>query len=112
DDVFGEAAVGGEAAGAVALGDAAVVQARGVHAEDAVLATAAPFVDLARDAVPDAQLVDGLSQRHHRACPLVARGELAEGRLVGKRVRLDLEIGAAGPAHRDPHQDLARPGPG
>ena len=53
DRVFGEAAIGAEPVGAMALGAKAVVEARGVHALAAALAAAAPGMDLDGDAVAD-----------------------------------------------------------
>src|SRR6185369_2334921 len=62
DGILGEPAVSGEAVRAVTLVDLAIVepivQARRVHAHAAALALAATGVDLHRDAVADAELVD------------------------------------------------------
>ena len=74
DLVFAEAAVGGEAVGAVALVDVAVIEpvvvAGGVHALAAALALAAAGVDLHRDALADLVFVDAGPERR-RPCPCI-----------------------------------------
>ncbi len=67
DLIFAEAAVGGEAVGAVALVDVAVIEAvvvaRRVHALAAALALAATGVDLHRDALADLVFIDAGAER-------------------------------------------------
>ena len=80
DGVFGEAAVGGEAVGAMALVGLPIVQARGVHALAAALALAAAGMDFHADAFADLELVDVGSERGDRAHIFMARREiLVEG---------------------------------
>ena len=85
----------------MAFGDVAVVQTGGVHAEDAIFATATAFVGLDGDAVPDSQLVDVWAEGHHGAGPFVTWRELSEWRLCRKRMRLNLEVGSTRAAHGD-----------
>src|SRR3954468_13197859 len=116
DLVLAEAAVGGEAVGAVALVDVAVVLAvvvaGGVHALTAALALAAPRVDLHRDALPDLELVDARTEGHDRAHVLVAGREvLVEGQaaldLRRQPVLDDLQVGGADGDAVDAHEDLS-----
>ena len=80
DGVFGKAAIGGKAVGAMALVGLSVVQARGVHALAAALALAAAGMDLDADALADPELVDVRSERRDRPHIFVARREiLVEG---------------------------------
>jgi hypothetical protein len=81
---LGEAAVAGEALGAVALGEVAVVEARRVPALDAVLAAVAALVHLDGHAIADPELVDTGPQRGHGPGIFVTHHELA-GRLPLKR---------------------------
>ena len=107
EHVLGEAAVGGQAAGAMAFGSVAVIQARGVHAEQAVVAAATAFVGFDGYPVARREFVDVLAEGDHGAGPLVAGCELAERRLRRVGLGLDLEIGAAHAAHRDFDEHLA-----
>src|SRR5262249_46694093 len=56
--VLGEAAVDGQAAGAMPLGDFAVIQARRVHAQQAVVTPSAAFVSFDGHPVTCSELVD------------------------------------------------------
>ena len=89
DLIFAEAAVGGEAVGAVALVDLAVIEAvvvaRGVHALAAALALAAAGMDFDSDALADRELVDAGSERDDRAHIFVAGREI----LVERQAALD-----------------------
>ena len=88
DLVFAEAAVGGEAVGAVALVDVAVVEAvivaGGVHALAAALALAAAGMDFDGDALADRKLVDAGSERDDRAHIFVAGREILVERLAAQ----------------------------
>ncbi len=89
DLVFAEAAVGGEAVGAVALVDVAVVEpvvvAGGVHALAAALALAAAGMDLDGHALADLVLVDARPERDDRAHVFMAGREV----LVVRHAALD-----------------------
>ena len=115
DLIFAEAAVGGEAVGAVAFVHVAVIEpvvvAGGVHALAAALALAAAGVDLDGDALADLVFVDARPERDHGAHIFVAGGEVlvvrhaAEDR--GRRSVIDdLEIGRADRDRVDAHQHL------
>ena len=115
DLVLAEAAVGGEAVGAMALVDVAVVQAvvvaGGVHALAAALALAAAGVDFHRDALADLVFVDAGAERHHGAHVFVAGREVLVERHAaldrGRRTVIDdLEIGRADRHRVDAHQHL------
>ena len=115
DLVFAEAAVGGEAVGAVALVDVAVVEpvvvAGGVHALAAALALAAAGMDLDRHALADLVFVDAGAERRDRAHVFMAgRQVLVERHAAlnrgGRAVRDDLEIGRADRDRVDAHQHL------
>ena len=108
DRVLGEAAVAGQPLGAVALGQVAVVQARGVPALDAVLAALAALVHLDGHAVADLELVHARPQRRHRSRILVAHDELARG-LAQELPVQDLHVGPADGRDVDLEQHLARP---
>ena len=115
DLVLAEAAVGGEAVGAMALVDVAVVEAvvvaRGIHALAAALALAAAGVNFHRDALADLVFVDAGTLRHHRAHVLMARRPV----LVERQAALDqrrrpvgdhVEVGGADRDRIDAHQHL------
>ena len=113
DLVFAEAAVGGEAVGAVALVDVAVVQAvvvaGRVHAFAAALALAAAGVDFHRHPLADPVFVDAGAERRHGAHIFVAGREVLVERqptLDGCRRAVidDLEIGGADRHRVDAHQ--------
>jgi hypothetical protein len=115
DLILAEAAIGGEAVGAMALIDIAVIEsvvvARGVHARTAALALATAGVNLDRDALADLVLVDARAERHHRAHIFMAGREvLVERHAAQKRCRRpvidDFEIGGADSDRIDPHQHL------
>ncbi len=115
DGVLGEAAVGGEAVGAVTLVVTlvvqAVVEAGGVHPLPAPLAAPASGMDLHGDAVPDLVLVDARPELDDGAHVLVARGEiLVEGGAALDDGRQsfgdDLHVGPADRDRVNPHQDL------
>ena len=115
DLVLAEAAVGGEAVGAVALVDVAVIEAvvvaRGVHALAAALALAAAGVDFDRHALADLVFVDAGAERHDRAHVFVAGREVLVERHAaldrGRRAVIDdLEIGGADRDRIDAHQHL------
>src|SRR5262245_36186436 len=114
--VLGEPAVAGEPLRAVPLGDVAVVQAGGVPALDTVLAAVAALVDLDRDAIADAELVDTRTERGDGAGVLVAHHEAA-GRLALQRAVQHLHVGAADRRDLDLQQHFtrarlgSRPGP-
>src|SRR5262245_11832804 len=76
DLIFAEAAVGGEAVGAVTFVDVAVVEAvvvtGGVHALAAALALAAAGMNLDGHALADPVFVDARAERDHRAHIFVA----------------------------------------
>ena len=100
DGIFGKAAIGGKAVGAMAFSGFAVVEARGVHALPAALALAAAGMDLDADALADPEFVDIRSERRDRAHIFVARREiLVEGQAAqDARWRAgvdDLKIGRA-----------------
>ena len=73
DRVFGEAAIGGEAVGAMAFRAIAVIEARGVHAFAAARAAAAAGMHLDRDAIADLELVDRRAELHDGAHIFMAR---------------------------------------
>ena len=113
DLIFAKAAVGGEAVGAMALVDVAVIEAvvvaRGVHALAAALALAAAGMDLDGDALADRQFVDAGTERHHGAHIFVARREILVERLAAEDHRRraefdDLEVGGADRDRVDAHQ--------
>ena len=106
--VLGKAAVDSHPRSAVTFLNVAVVQTRRVHAQHAVVAAATATMRLDGDALANGQLVHALTERRHGAGPLVARREFPKWRLVRERMRLQFQIRAAGPAHRNPDQDLAR----
>ncbi len=115
DLVFAEAAIGGEAVGAMALVDVAVVEpvvvAGGVHAFAAALALAAAGVNLDRHALADLVFVDAGPERDHRAHVFVSGREvLVEGEAALDRCRRtvidDLEIGRADRHCVDAHEHL------
>ena len=113
--VFAKSAVGGEAVGAVALVDGAVVEpvvvARGVHARAAALALAAARVDLDSDALADFVLVNAGPERRDRAHVFMAGREVFVERHAalnhcGRAVRDDFQIGRADRDGVDAHQHL------
>ena len=115
DGVFGEAAIGGEAVGAMALVHLAVVQAvveaGGVHALAAALALAAAGMDLHGDALADAILVHARAERRDGAHVFVAGREVLVERLAAadhrrRTVRDDLQVGGADRHGIDAHQHL------
>ena len=115
DLVFAEAAVGGEAVGAVALVDVAVIEpvvvARRVHALAAALALAAAGVDFDGDALADLVFVDAGAERRDRAHIFVAGGEILVERHAaqdrGRRAVIDdLQVGGADRHRIDAHQHL------
>src|SRR6185437_9333620 len=113
DGVLGEAAIGGEAVGAVALLRLAVIEARGVHALAAALAAAAAGMHLDGDAIAHLILVDGGPEFYHGAHVFVAGREiLVEGQaaldLRRDAVADDLEVGGAHSNGVDAHQHLGR----
>jgi hypothetical protein len=65
--VFGKAAIGAEAVGAMALTRETVVQAGRIHSLATTPAAAAPCVDLDGDPVAGLIFIDRRSQLHHRA---------------------------------------------
>src|SRR5262249_59055074 len=79
DLIFAEAAVGGEAVGAVTFVDVSVVEpvvvAGGVHALAAALALTAAGMDFDGHALPDPGFIDPRAKRDHRAPILLPRGE-------------------------------------
>ena len=108
---LGEPAVAGEALGAVALGDVAVVEAGRVPALDAVLAAVAALVHLDGNAVTDPELVDAGPEGGDRPGVLVAHHELA-GRLTLERPVQHLHVRAADRGDLDLQEHFARAGLG
>ena len=115
DLIFAEAAVGGEAVGAVALVDLAVVEpvvvTGGVHALAAALALAAAGVNLDRHALADPVFVDARPERDHGAHVFMPGGEVLVVRHAaqdrGRRSVIDdLEIGRADRDRVDAHEHL------
>ena len=115
DLVLAEAAVGGEAVGAVALVDVAVIEAvvvaGGVHALAATLALPAAGVNFHRDALADLVFVDARPERDHGTHVFVAGREVLVERQAalnrGRRPVIDdLEIGGADRHRVDAHQHL------
>ncbi len=110
--VLGEPAVRGHARGAVAEPAVAVVQAGGVLPDQAVIAAAAAVVSLDAHFVAHGEVIDRIAEGDHGTGPLVARGELPEGRGLREVAVEDFEVRAAGAAHRDLYQHLVATGPG
>ena len=115
DLIFAEAAVGGEAVGAVTFVDVAVVEAvvvtGGVHALAAALALAAAGMNLDGHALADPVFVDARAERDHRAHIFVSGSEVLVVRHAAKDQRRrpvidDLEIGRADRDRVDAHQHL------
>src|SRR5581483_3469144 len=115
DLVLAEAAVRGEAVGAMALVDVAVIEtvvvAGGVHSLTAAFALAAAGVDLDRDPLADPVLVDTGTERHHRAHIFVTGREvLVERQAALNRCRRpvidDLEVGRADRDRVDANKDF------
>ena len=115
DLIFAKAAVGGKAVGAVALVAVAVieavVEAGGVHAFAATFALTAAGVDLDRDALADAALVDARTERDDRAHVFVSRREVLVERQAAldhrrRAVRDHLEVGRADRDRVDAHQNF------
>src|SRR5262252_2771750 len=115
DLIFAEAAVGGEAVGAVAFVDVAVVEpvvvTGGVHALAAALALATAGMNLDGHALADPVFVDARAERHHRAHIFVSGSEVLVVRHAAKDQRRrpvidDLEIGRADRDRVDAHQYL------
>src|SRR5205085_1246813 len=72
DSIFGKAAIGAEAVGAVPLRAIAVIQARGIHTLTAALTAAAPGMHLDRDALADLKLIHGRAELDNRTHIFVA----------------------------------------
>ena len=117
DRVLREAAIGGEAVGAVPLIHLAivfaVVQASGVHALAAAFAATATGVHFDRHPVADMKLVDALPEFDHGTHVLVARRKVLVERQPplkhrGRALVNDLQIGRADRNRVDPHQHLGR----
>src|SRR6516225_1055626 len=122
--VFGEAAIGAEAIGAMAFAAVAVIEARGIHAFAAALALPAPGMDLDGDAVADLEFVDSGAEPHDRAHIFVPRRkapierelaihqrrdamfeDLDVGRAYRDRIDPDQHFGGARLRHRFLHRD-------
>jgi hypothetical protein len=117
DGVLGKAAVGREAIGAVAFGAEAVVEARGVHALAAALATAAAGMDLDGDAVADFKLVHRGPELDDRAHVFMARRKaFVERRAAvddgGQAMLDDLDVGRTHGDGVDAHQHFGATGLG
>ena len=115
DLIFAEAAVGGEAVGAMALVDVAIVQAvvvtGGVHPLAAALALSAAGMNFHRHALADPVFVDAGAKRHDGAHIFVTGREILVERIAtlnrgGRTVIDNLEIGRADRDCIDAHQHL------
>src|SRR5215469_11771301 len=113
DSVFGEAAVGAEAVGAVTFVAEAVIEARGVHAFATALAAPASGMDLDGDAVADLEFVDGGAEPDDRAHVFMARCEAPIERELtvhhrGQPVLEYFNVGGADRNRVDTDQHLCR----
>src|SRR5205085_1108351 len=107
------ATIGAEAVGAVPLLAIPVVQARGIHALAAALASPAAGMYLDRHPVADIELVDRRPELHHGAHIFVTRGEALMERQVAVDHRRyavpdDLDIGGADGDRVDTDQHFRR----
>jgi hypothetical protein len=105
--VLREPAVGGDAGGAMALGLIAVVQTRGVFANETVIAPAAAVMRLDTDLVADGELIHRLPQSHHRPRPLMPRRKGAVRQGGPELPVVNLKVAATGATHGDLDQNLA-----
>jgi hypothetical protein len=119
DCIFGEAAIRGEAVRPMALVHIAVVfpviMAGCIHAFTAALALAAAGVDLHRNPLARAVLVNAGAAGHHRTHVLVARREILVERVTSANHRRrpmvnNLQVGRADRDGVDAHQNLGSVG--
>src|SRR5262245_30327451 len=93
----------------MSLGGVAIMQTRGVLADETVITPTAPVVRFNTGPVADGELIHGLAKGHDGPGPLVPgrKGAIRQGEREMSIV--DLEVGATGSAHGNLHQHLARP---
>src|SRR5438093_9740494 len=93
----------------MSLGGVAIMQTRGVLADETVITPTAAVMRFNTDPVADDELIHSLTQGHDGAGPLVSgrKGAIRQGER--KMPIVDLEVSATGPTHGHLHQHLARP---
>ena len=101
-------AIGGHASGAMSLVRVAIIETRGVLADETVVTPTAPVMRFNTDPVAHGEFIHGLTQGHDGPSPLVSRRKGAKRQGQREVPVVDLEVGATGPTHGHLYQHLAR----